>query len=282
MSTDANNKLDVRDISPEDIWAMSYVEFISLLRENNRCPGGKCTIRKIVQNTFITPHSVVLEVGSNTGFTSLEIARVANCHVRGIDPVAAAVEVARYELSLDVDRVKKLVEFSVGSAYEIKSPDNIFDVVVAGGATSFMDEKKRALSEYHRILKPWGFLSVTNLFYHTNPPPALLKRVSDTIGVNIPPWSADDWLGLFEKEDRLELYYMEKNRLEARSNAHIDVYVDHFMAKPHLQSLQQKTRDAIRERWTNTICIFNENHKYLGFLLAIFRKRYLPEEIALF
>jgi len=87
------------------------VDFISLLRETNRCPGGKNTIRKVLQLTHVSSSTKVLEIGSNTGFTSLEIARVAKCKTVGIDVVENAVAESQRVLSLDTKQIQDLVEF---------------------------------------------------------------------------------------------------------------------------------------------------------------------------
>ena len=117
------------ELTPQDIKELNYVEFISFLRETNRCPGGKNTIRKVIQNTFLNERSRVLEVGSNTGFTALELARTAKCSVIGIEPVQSAVIEANRELSEDTLEIQKRVQFQLGNAYDLQFEDNSFDLV---------------------------------------------------------------------------------------------------------------------------------------------------------
>ncbi|NET57767.1 MAG: class I SAM-dependent methyltransferase [Symploca sp. SIO2E6] len=282
MKYDYSNNLMLDNITSTQIENMTYVEFISFIRETNRCPGGKNTIRKILQNTFINSASKVLELGSNTGFTSLEIARVAKCHVVGIDVVESAVIESCRELSNDVPDIQKLVKFEVGSALNIPYPDNTFDLVVVGGATSFIENKQQALEEYYRVLRPWGFLSVTNLYYHEVPPETVVQNVSAIIGIKIESWNAEQWLELFNTNTLFETYLFEKHRLNPQSSERISEYVEYFLKKDHLCSLPTDVKNTIRRRWRQTIDVFNENHKYLGFMLTIFRKRALPEEPELF
>lgn len=276
--TALNQALSGVILRPADIEAMSYVDFIALLQETNRCPGGKQTIRKIIQNAFINPNSYVLEIGSNTGFTSLELARTIGCRVVGLEPVPTAVAAARAVLATDITDVQRRVTFVEGSAYDIPFPADTFDVLVAGGATSFMADKDTALAEYHRVLKPWGFLSITNLCYHTPPPQHVLQQVGAILGVAIPPWTAEHWLTLFADNAKFECYFHERHELSARSAADVDDYVTSFLTKPHLAVLPEATRHAIYKRWHHIISVFNENHRYLGFILSVFRKRHLPEE----
>lgn len=147
---------DLGNISVQRINNLSYTDFIALIRETNRCPGGKDTVRRVVQNSFVNRGSRVLEVGSNTGFTSLEVAHLVKCRVDGIDISENCVLEAKNKLCEDTEEIKKLVNFQVGSAYEIPFDNDTFDLLIGGGATSFMDKKKKAVSEYVRVVKPWG------------------------------------------------------------------------------------------------------------------------------
>lgn len=270
------------EITITDIEKLNYVQFISLLRETNRCPGGKHTIRKILQNSFLDRNSLVLDIGCNTGFTTLEIARTAKCQVIGIDPIQEAIDTAMLQLSSDTDEIRKIVSFQKGSALELDFPDNTFDLVVTGGATSFIDEKQKAINEYYRVMKPWGFLSVTNLCYVTDPPEKLINDISSLIGVKINPWSALDWLNLFSKQEKFEIYNLEEYKLYDREESVIENYVDIFMEKDHLSLYNEDVKATIRSRWLDTINLFNENHKYLGFISVLFRKAHIKEEPELF
>ena len=272
-----------KNISVQDVKGMNYVQFISLLRETNRCPGGKHTIRKILQNSFIERNSLVLDVGCNTGFTSLEIARIRKCKVIGVDVITEVIEAANLHLSMDTREIQELVSFQLSSALNLKFADNYFDLVVTGGATGFIEDKQRAIREYYRVLKPWGILSVTTLCYMSPPPDRIVQDVSNVLGVKIHPWGPDHWLDLFsQQQDKFEIYSIEKYRMIAREEEAINDYIDYFMEKKHLSIYSKGVRCAIRERWKQTISIFNQNHKYLGFILVLFRKAHIEEEPELF
>lgn len=270
------------DLTVAAVESMSYVEFISLLGETNRCPGGKHSIRKILQDTFVGPKSCVLEIGSNTGFTSLEIVRTVGAKVVGIDTELSAVERARGLLAQDVPSVRNNCAFEVASAYDIPFENDTFDLVVCGGATSFMEDKETAIHEYHRVLKPWGFLSVTNLCYYREPPDSILDALRNILGFRPLAWHPEKYLDLFCSAREFEIYNAESVYLGRQSNERIAEYIDYFMKKPHLTDLDASVRAAIEKRWLRTISVFNENHEYLGFLRAILRKPYTPEEPELF
>lgn len=262
--------------------AMSYVDFISFIKETNRCPGGKDTINWILRNSFANDKTHVLEIGSNTGFSSLEVARLLKCNVLGIDVVANAVNIANQELKQDTKEIQKLVKFKVGSAYNIPCKDNSIDLIIAGGSTSFMDNKNKAITEMYRVLKPWGMCSVTNLFYHTKPPKKVLKAVSDIIGTEIKYMTAKDWRDLYTNVNDFEIYKFETEKLSAQTENTLKDYIEYFMNKPHIACLSCEEKNAIKQRWHDILTVFNENHKYLGFIKCLLRKRTSPEEPELF
>jgi ubiquinone/menaquinone biosynthesis C-methylase UbiE len=265
-----------------DFSNMSYVDFISFLRETNRCPGGKDTINWILQNSFANKDTKVLEIGSNTGFSSFEVARLLKCKVFGIDVSESAIETANNELKRDIKEIQKLVKFKVGSAYNIPYKSELFDLIIAGGSTSFMDDKLKAVLEMHRVLKDWGFCSVTNLFYHTKPPKELLKKVSDIIGVEIKYMTKEDWVSIYTNSKNFEVYKFETEQLSEQSIETIKNYIKYFMEKPHIKELSLSERTIIREKWLEILSVFNENHKYLSFIKCLLRKRPIEEEPELF
>ena len=132
------------------------------------------------------------------------------------------------------------------------------------------------------MIKPWGFLSVTNLCYIKTPPDQIVNQVSDILGVKIVPWGEKQWKDLFQNSNLFESYYGETVSLESQSIERLETYVSYFLEKDHIRILGEDVKQAIYDRWLLTLKIFNSNHKYLGFMLNIFRKRFRVEEPELF
>jgi len=271
------------NLSAATIEGMCYTDFIAFIKETNRCPGGKKSIRKIIQNSFINEKSKILEIGSNTGFTSLEVAHLVKAKIFGIDISPSCVKESKQRLEADTKDVKSRVKFRVGSAYNIPFKDEEFDLVITGGATSFMEDKETAISEYIRVTKPWGFIATVQLYYRKHPPKKLLNKLSKVIGVDIKPYTESDWLSVFQNSNKnLELYFYEPNELCEKPGSEVDDYIEYFLAKKHIAMLPVEEREAVRTKWRNYLTIFNENHRYLGYSVAIFRKTLYPEEPELF
>ncbi len=265
-------------ITTDYINSLSYTDFISFIKETNRCPGGKNSIREIVQNTFLDSDSKILDVGSNTGFNSLEFAHITKSHIYGIDISESCVEESKNTLNNDIDSVKKRVTFSVGSAYDIPFDDSYFDLVMCGGATSFMENKSKAVSEYFRVLKPWGFLATTQLFYSSKPPKKVLDAVSEIIGVQIKYLNKNDWLHVFSTNNDYELYYFKEYKFVSKSERDIEEYVKMFLDKPHLAKLDEEVKKAIYNKWFYYMKAFTENNEHLSYFIALFRKNSYVEE----
>ncbi|MGP3683423.1 class I SAM-dependent methyltransferase [Streptomyces sp. IBSNAI002] len=251
---------------------LSYVDLLSLIGETNRCPGGKQTIRRIAARLGIGPHTRVLEIGSNTGFTSLELAKITGCTAVGIDVNPAAVaEAERNRLDLPWETAER-VSFSVGDASDIPQPDAAFDVVVCGGANTFVQNREAALREYRRVLRPYGYVSVTNLFYRTPPGRELLDDLADVLGFEVPANGLEDWLKVLAPPE-YEIYSLETSDLTERPAWVVDAYVDELCAPERLAMLDEEARARVRQAWHRVCSVFNRNHAHLGFMELTLRKR---------
>lgn len=272
---------DLLDLSPADIQRLSYPAFVGFVRETNRCPGGVRTLNQIANLTRLDHGHSVLEVGCTTGFTSLELASISRATFTGIDVSVEAVEEAQRRCQLYPPEIAGRVSFETLSLFDAPEHFQPFDLVVAGGATSFMQDKDSAIQAYRALVKPFGFLSLTNLYYHTPPPLALLSKVSETIGVDIEAKSDQQWLELFQQTG-FETYAVETHELTPASLIRIERYVNAIMQQPHLRDLHPETCTVIRQRLRDMIDVFNENHAYLGYILVILRNNPLDVQPELF
>lgn len=272
---------DLSRLTAQDIDRLAYPELVALMRETNRCPGGKRSINRIAQLALLDGASRVLEIGCSTGFTSLELATISRAQITGVDVAATAVEEAERRRRTLPDNMAQRVTFRVADLFDLNEYKEQIDLLIVGGATSFMRRKQEAVEMYKQLLRPYGLLSVTTLFYRTTPPPTLVERVGNTIGTRIDVLGRDAWLDLFTRTG-LELYHAEEHTLEARPLAVIDAYVEYMMAQPHLASLSTTARTALQVRWRDTMRVFNENHQYLNFLLVLMRRNPFEEQPELF
>jgi len=255
---------------------MPYVQFMALLDEVNRPPGGKMSVRRSVINSFIDRDSQVLDIGCNTGFCTFEISHLTKARVTGIDISADMIAAAkRYQSQ---DPLGQRVGFRVADGMKIPFKDGSFDVAFSGGSTAFIEDKKKAIHEYARVVKPWGFVTDINFFYHKKPPVSLLKRLNDLLGINIQPWDLKYWKDLY-KSTGLEPYYLFTEKVELVGPEQIKFYCRE-LAKDKKYSAPVEL--AIYKRLLRTMALFNENHSYLSYGIFVNRKRPIKEQISLF
>lgn len=265
----------IQELTSKDINEMSYVDFISLIREENRPPGGKKTVRRFIKNSFLNENSKILEVGCTNGFTSLEIARLLNCNVWGIDINENSIQNAK-------SRVKsEKVTFSVGNALNLPFESNFFDMVICSNATSFMRDKGKAIKEYLRVTKPWGFVATCPMYYIKEPPKELVKKVSDIIDTEVDIKTKEEWILLFKKIG-FEIYFIKDYLFDYPSESIINKLVQETINKPHLSILPESIKEEIASRWKNVLLTFNENLSYVGYSVILLRKRDEIEETELF
>lgn len=98
----------------------------------------------------------VLDIATGTGFAALEVAKTV-ATVDAIDFVQEMITGARLKArAQDISNV----QFSVGSAYELDFPDQIFDAVIISNSLHVMRTPEKALMEARRVLKAEGVLVV--------------------------------------------------------------------------------------------------------------------------
>ncbi|MBU2101473.1 class I SAM-dependent methyltransferase [Patescibacteria group bacterium] len=255
---------------------MSYVELMAFLEETNRPPGGKSSIREVVQNCFINNKSNVLDVGCNTGYCTFEIAHLSKCTITGIDISKEMISTAK-EL-LKKDKTPGKIKFIVGDAQKLSFSDGVFDVVFSGGSTAFVDDKETALKEYARVIKTWGFVADINFFYRETPPINLIESLNDMMGIKIEPWDKDYWLNIYEKVG-LEEYLTINKSISSVSDDEIKKYSSLMTMGKSLDTVEE---DVLKNRLIKIMSLFNENHKYLSYGIFISRKRPNEEQVTLF
>lgn len=271
-------------LAAADVAAMDYVDFIALIRETNRCPGGLPSVRRVASASGIDRTSTVLEIGSNTGFTSLELVKLTGCRVTGIEPNRRAVAEAERRRALLPPALRERVRFEVGDARHLDQADGSIDVIVCGGVNSFIEDRAGAFAEYERVLRELGRLTITSFFYRSAPPLPLRRRLRAIIGVEIPPWDQATWLRTILDGSDWEVLSLEARPAVARGPAIVERYVDHIVAQEHLRQLPVQTVEAIRRRWLEICLTFDANHHYVGILELVVRRplETLKEQAQLF
>ena len=122
----------------------------------------------------------VVDVGSGAGIDSLIAAKMvsASGRVVGVDMTAEMRERARTAAE---EANLTNVEFCDGYAESLPVPDEWADVVISNGVLNLVPDKRAALSEMHRVLKPGGRLQIGDIMVE--------KPVPEEAKENIELWT---------------------------------------------------------------------------------------------
>ncbi len=270
----------MKKVEKKDLMNLSYTDFVSLIREENRPSGGKFTIREIAKNSFINENSKVLEIGCTNGFSSLEINKLTNCNVIGIDINQNSVDNANQRI-IENGLDPKKVSFEYGNAEELRFDDNEFDLIICGNAMSFVSNKSKAIEELKRVLKPNGYISLVPIWYLDTPDEKIISKVNEELGFKINCTFESDW-SLYDKWG-LELYYKENYGFIKRTPEDIKKYTINLINnKPFLNIYDESEKEIIINRWIRTMSVFNDNLSMTNFSIILLRKSLIPEEEELF
>jgi ubiquinone/menaquinone biosynthesis C-methylase UbiE len=159
--------------------------------------GGLEATEALIELCHIGKGKYVLDVGSGVGVTPCFIAKRYGCQVVGVDILEGMVERSRERAKRE--KVADRVEFRVADAQDLPFEDAVFDAVITESVTSFPEDKQKAVNEYLRVTKPGGYVGLNeSIWQKVPPPPEVVAWVSQDVGANVRPLTADAWAGLLE------------------------------------------------------------------------------------
>ena len=266
-------------LTKSQILEMDYNQLIGVVRETNRPPGGYQSILHIAQNTFLNEKSNVLEIGTSTGFTAIELAKLVHCKITAIDINPISIEEAK--LRAKEEKVAQYIDFEKQDATKLEYPDDSFDLVFCGNVTSLISEREKALKEYLRVLKPNGVLAAIPMYYIEMPSSELLDNVRKAIKVDIIPWNKKLWFDFFV-QDGFELLYSEDYKFDKILEDEVMEFSEGLLEQPHLEILDVEVKECLKEKYIKYMLIFRENLSHMGYSTIYLRKTKLKKDRELF
>jgi ubiquinone/menaquinone biosynthesis C-methylase UbiE len=100
----------------------------------------------------IPANGSVLEIAPGPGYFCIELARLGNFQITGLDISKSFVEIARKNAA----RAGMKIDFREGNASAMPFKDNTFDFTFCQAAFKNFSEPVKAISEMYRVLKPGG------------------------------------------------------------------------------------------------------------------------------
>lgn len=126
----------------------------------------------------LAPDSNVLEVAPGPGYYAIELARLGNHKITGLDISKTFVEIARGNAA----KAGVRIDFERGNASNMPFPADTFDFIVCCAAFKNFTEPERALEEMYRVLKPGGKALIVDLRKDT--PMETINQAVNTMNVN--------------------------------------------------------------------------------------------------
>ena len=118
--------------------------------------GGLKATRELVELCRIGEGKHVLDVGCGIGTTACHLAKRYGCRVAGVD-------ISEKMIDWSSERAKRegvddRVKFMVADGQNLPFEDDLFDVVICESVNAFIEDKRRAVSEYVRVTRPGGYV----------------------------------------------------------------------------------------------------------------------------
>lgn len=131
-------------------------------------PGGLPLTRSLAKDFKLSKDADLLDVACGGGASALMLAQIFKCRVTGVDASAAAIERAGKEARRY--RLENLATFIAGDATQLPFPSMSFTAAMCECATSIFSDKQAAFAEMARVLRPGGYLAMSDVTFR---PPTL-------------------------------------------------------------------------------------------------------------
>lgn len=173
--------------------ARGYFEFLSKIGLTKHL-GSMAATRELVALCHIDGGQRVLEIGCGVGATTAYLAREVGCSVVGTDLLERMIAQARARAV--AEGVADRVEFAVADARKLPFADGFFDAVVMESVNVFFGDKSQAVREYVRVIKPGGYVGLTEMTWLESPPAAVADYYKRAVYAEA--LEAHDWIALLE------------------------------------------------------------------------------------
>lgn len=156
--------------------------------------------KKTVIEARVQPGETVLDCACGTGDLTQAFARFSKAqHIIGTDYTPNMLEIARHKRQKLHNQIRPRIQYQHADAQDLPFEDASFDIVsIAFGIRNVQDPEK-AMSEFHRVLKPDGRLMILEFSQPTIPPMRWFNTFyCGTIMPRTATWIARDTSGAYK------------------------------------------------------------------------------------
>jgi arsenite methyltransferase len=135
-------------------------------------PGGEAATRRAFELIELAASDRLLDVASGTGTSAMLAAREFGCSVVGVEYSEPAVDAAN--AAARSQALEGTLEFRPGDAEALPFEDGEFDAVLCECSLCLFPNKRRAIAEIRRVLRPGGRLALSDVVVDRDRLPAQL------------------------------------------------------------------------------------------------------------
>ena len=142
-------------------------------------PGGFNATQKLADECKVDRETRVLDIACGKGTSAIFLAQKYGCQVVGLDISEDLIKEAR-----DFARRKGVgdaVSFRIGDALDLPYSENEFDVAVSQAMLILVSDKRKAVQEARRVVKPGGYTGWLELSWKEHPAKEFMVAVSNEI-----------------------------------------------------------------------------------------------------
>ncbi len=261
-----------------DLDKLDYNELISIVKETNRPPGGKNTVFEIINRLMVSQNTSILEIGTSTGFTAIEISRFVKSKITSVDI---------NELSLkEAGRRAKgegytNIQFVKADVTKLPFENESFDVVIVGNVLSLLQNREKAIKECMRVCKKDGFIVAIPMYYLKRPTKKLVNDVSNALKVKITPLYKKDWVDFFSINS-LEIYWSKNFKFDYIKDKVVTSFVDSLVNKSRMKDIDSAVLPKLHVKYKKYMLLFRDNLSIMGYTILILSKHRVWEDPELY
>jgi arsenite methyltransferase len=183
------------ETDPKGCCAQLYEsDAVRWLLDDQLHPGGERLTLRLAALAGVERGRRVLDVACGSGSTALLLARELDCVVVGVDLGARAIE--RAVVAARAAGLERRASFLLGDAEALPVGDSGFDVVLSECSLCTFPDKRRAVAEMARVVRPGGTIAIADVSAHLDALPAPLRSAAARVACVADARSTDEYAAL--------------------------------------------------------------------------------------
>jgi SAM-dependent methyltransferase len=258
----AESPLRTRVSGLDALLALPYFEFMSYFGHSPLHPGGLAATVEVLQAAELAAGDAVLEVGCGTGASTHLMLEV------GLDVHVAEPNPFLLESALRNCRefTGKVPHSHLTDAEHLAGvPNRSMQVVLFEAVLGFVRDRRAAMAQCRRVLKPFvGRVAIVD-FYYTSVPPAHVRRaLAQVLGQEIDVLLEQDWHDLLRGFRPMLWESVPLAPLVAPTPSSILEALHRGKAFPDVDALSDADVERIAARMRGNTEVFEMNRSYLS------------------